>query len=103
MPLTPSQLAALKADLAANSNTVLVAGVATAIKDVPRNSDTAFDVAKWYNLVAVPAFQVYRTSVPMSEIMLNGFDWTRVDNLSVGKARIWEWMTEANPFSRAID
>jgi hypothetical protein len=31
----------------------------------------------------------------MSEIMLNGFNWTRVDNLSVGKARIWEWMFDA--------
>ena len=27
--------------------------------------------------------------------MQNGFDWTRVDNLSVGKSRIWEWMTTA--------
>jgi hypothetical protein len=25
--------------------------------------------------------------------MGNGFDWTRVDNLTVGKARIWEFMT----------
>ena len=24
--------------------------------------------------------------------MQNGFDWVRVDNLSVGKARIWEWL-----------
>ena len=26
--------------------------------------------------------------------MGNGFDWTLVDNLTAGKARIWEWMTQ---------
>ncbi len=50
-----------------------------------------------------PAFLVYRSSVPMSEIMLNGFDWARVDNLSVGKARIWDWMKESDPVNKAID
>ena len=24
--------------------------------------------------------------------MQNGFDWVEVDNLTVGKARIWEWL-----------
>ena len=50
-----------------------------------------------------PLYRVYRTNVPMSEIMLNGFDWTRVDNLSVGKARIWDWMKESDPVDKAID
>jgi hypothetical protein len=35
---------------------------------------------------------VWRTRVTQDEIMQNGFDWVRVDNLSVGKARIWEWL-----------
>lgn len=35
---------------------------------------------------------VWRSSVPQDEIMQNGFDWVQVDNLSVGKARIWEWL-----------
>lgn len=39
---------------------------------------------------------IWRTSVGQDEIMQNGFDWVRVDNLSVGKARIWEWLF-ANP------
>jgi hypothetical protein len=30
--------------------------------------------------------------------MRNGMDWTRVDNLSVGKARIWDWMTKLGAF-----
>lgn len=51
--------------------------------------------ADYFNQPASPTFFVYRTEVPVGEVMLNGFDWTRVDNLSVGKARIWEWMTTA--------
>lgn len=35
---------------------------------------------------------VWRTSVTKDEIMQNGFDWVEVDNLTVGKARIWEWL-----------
>ena len=50
-------------------------------------------IAAWCNSPAVPTFYVWKTSVQTDEIMTNGFDWTRVDNLTVGKARIWEWMT----------
>ena len=60
------------------------------------------EAAAALNATASPEYYVYRTSVPMSEIMLNGFNWTRVDNLNVGKARIWEWMISANP-DRAIN
>jgi hypothetical protein len=67
------------------------------------NLQDEHQLAALANALASPTYYVYRTSVPMSEIMLNGFDWTRVDNLSVGKARIWEWMVEANPDNRAID
>ena len=35
---------------------------------------------------------VWKSSVTQDEIMQNGFDWTQVDNTTVGKARIWEWM-----------
>ena len=44
------------------------------------------------NSVKDPVYRVYRTFVPMAEIMGNGWDWTLVDNLTIGKARIWEWM-----------
>lgn len=44
------------------------------------------------NANAAPDFFVWRRSVTLAEIHANGFDWVRVDNLSVGKARIWEWM-----------
>lgn len=49
-------------------------------------------LADYLNTATNPAFIVWRTLVSRSEIMLNGFDWVRVDNLSIGKARIWEWM-----------
>lgn len=56
------------------------------------NSDGAFNIAADLNTEASPDFYVWRTSVAVNEIMQNGFDWTRVDNLTIGKARIWEWM-----------
>lgn len=46
----------------------------------------------YFNGLSDPAFIVWKTLVTQDEIMQNGFDWTRVDNLSVGKARIWGWM-----------
>lgn len=86
--MTPEQLAALKADIAADP----------AFASTPHNSDGAFAVAAAYNLTAAPDFYVWRTSVRVDEVMLNGFDWARVDNLSVGKARIWEWMSQLGSF-----
>jgi hypothetical protein len=49
-------------------------------------------LADYLNGDADPAFIVWRTFVDRDTVMLNGFDWARVDNLSVGKARIWEWL-----------
>lgn len=59
----------------------------------PANSDGAFAIADALNKEAVPAYVVWRSAVPLDEIMRNGMDWTRVDNLSVGKARIWDWLS----------
>lgn len=80
--LTPEQLVALAADIAADPVLSLLT----------HSADHAFDVAAAYNLPNTPAFYVWKTDVPLVDIMANGFDWARVDNLSVGKARIWEWM-----------
>lgn len=41
---------------------------------------------------------VWKTSVDPNDIMRNGMDWTRVDNLTNGKARIWDWMTRLGTF-----
>lgn len=89
--LTDPQLATLKAEILADP--VLAAK--------PNNSDGNFDIAAAFNLNASPDFYVWRSSVTTDEIMLNGFDWTRVDNLTVGKSRIWEWMTSLDRINPA--
>ena len=58
-----------------------------------KNSDTAYFIAQELNKDDAVPYIVWRTNVDPNEIMRNGLDWTRVDNLSVGKARIWDWMT----------
>lgn len=75
--MTPEQLSTLRAAVLADQE----------LAAVGRN-DT--ELARLLNLPA--AFVVWRTRVTQDEIMQNGFDWVRVDNLSVGKARIWEWL-----------
>lgn len=79
--LTPAQKATLKTAIQADSalNTLYVDGNLSGLADS-------------LNAAASPAYVVWKTKVLQDEIMQNGFDWVRVDNLSVGKARIWEWM-----------
>lgn len=55
-------------------------------------------IAAWCNSPASPNFIVWKTSVSVDEIMRNGMDWARVDNLSVGKARIWDWLGRLGAF-----
>ena len=83
--LTTQQNAALKAAIIADAT----------LNALPNTIDSAFEIAAAFNTEASPAFYVWRSSVTVDEIMQNGFDWTRVDNLTIGKARIWEWMTAA--------
>lgn len=79
--LTTEQKATLKTFIQADQtlNTLLVDGNLTGLADA-------------LNATASPAFIVWKSSVTQDEIMQNGFDWTQVDNTTVGKARIWEWM-----------
>lgn len=80
--MTPEQLATLKAYIAADP----------VLSAYPMNSDGAFEIAAALNQPANPTFYVWSESVSLASIVNNGFDWVRVDNLSVGKARIWDWM-----------
>src|SRR4051812_717426 len=89
MHFTPAQRVTLAADI--NNQASLAA--ARAAKD-------ATLIANFYNVAASPAFIVWRTAVTRTEAMV-GMDWTRVDNLSVGKARIWDWMFNANAINAA--
>lgn len=77
--LTPQQQAALKAFILADE----------ALNAFPNNSDGNFHLAAVLNVEAAPAWKVWRTAVTRREILQNGFDWTRLDNLTVGKARVW--------------
>lgn len=85
MALTPQQLATLKAAILADP--VLAAK--------PLNGDGYFETAQILNTeIASPDFFVWKSNVSVLEIMGNGFDWTRVDNMTVGEARIWDFMTK---------
>lgn len=60
------------------------------------NSELAFNtIAPALNTEYSPAFWVW-TDCMVQEIIENGFIWTDVDTLTVGKARIWEWMSASN-------
>lgn len=87
--LTTAQYQALKAAILADQ----------VLSAQPNNPDGNSAIAALLNAVAVPDFVVWRTAVSREEIHQNGFDWVRVDNLSVGKARIWEWLFQDGPIN----
>lgn len=89
--LNEEQLALLKADILADP--VLSQWAATGYM--------ASEIANVYNQTAAPEWIVWKTNVDPVEIMTNGMNWTQVDNLTVGKARIWDWMTKLNTFNAA--
>ena len=90
--LDAQQKATLKAHILANVSQDVVDGIT--------NGDVG-TIASHYNGAASPEFVVWKTSVTQDEIMQNGFDWSRVDNLANGPARIWEWMFQNE--SRSVD
>lgn len=66
--LNATQLAELKTDLAANTNTVLINGVATAINAVPHGADNAQAIADWYNLLCTIDFFGNYSTVPINDV-----------------------------------
>lgn len=88
--MSPEEILAMHNAVIANpeANAILKTGNYMALKD-------------YLNSLSNPAFKIWRTNVDPVEIMQNGMDWTRVDNLSVGKARIWEWLTKLPTFNAA--
>ena len=81
--LSAAQLVALRAAIYSETDPEFV---------VYRTNGQTTLMAGWFNVTASPSHIVWRTRVTQDEITQNGFDWVQVDNLSVGKARIWEWM-----------
>lgn len=86
--LTPQQQTALRTFVAADA----------VLSAIPQNSDGAYALSDALKVIPSPAFVVWKTTVSIDEIMRNGMDWARVDNLSVGKARIWDWMGRLGSF-----
>lgn len=80
--LTPAQKTTLAAHIAASPD----------LNAIPNTWDGAYAIAELLQLPAEPAFIVWKTRVTQDEVMQNGFDWVLVDNLTVGKGRIWEWL-----------
>jgi len=85
--LTPQQRVTLAANIIASSEFDLI----------PHNENGAYMIADAYN-TPTAAFVVWKTTLSADEVMRNGIDWTRDDNLSVGKARVWEWMSRLGSF-----
>lgn len=80
--LTPEQRTTLAAHIRANTDQAVVDALAA-------RNDT--ELTRLYNLDS--AMYVWRSSVPLDEITSSeDFDWVEVDNLTSGKARIWEWL-----------
>lgn len=63
--MTPSQLAAIKADILASPD----------LNAQPNNSDGAYEIARLYNLPASPTFNVWRTDAPVDAI-LDAINWS---------------------------
>ena len=105
--LTSAQLAALKADLAANTNTVIVGGTPFAINsnDVLLSNHTGVAspeagqrVADWYNTVSSPNYWIWRHAVSRADVyntlsdLNTSWDWTTYKNQSVTEQGAWVQM-----------
>lgn len=88
--LSPQQIGTLRVACAADQ-------ACAALANAPSPDDGA--IAAWMN-TDTETFIVWRTSVTRAELMQDAaFDWTRVDNLSAGKERIWTWMFQEGPIN----
>lgn len=64
-----------------------------------RNSNDRSSMATWFNLPSTTV--VWKSSVTRDSVTVEGFDWTQVDNLSVGQGRIWDLLFDTQ--SKAIN
>ena len=82
MSLTDAQFSILAADIRGNADPDIQAAHA---------AGNHTELARLYNEDGA-AF-IWRPSIPPEEYA-SALDWTEVDNLSAGKARVWEWATQ---------
>jgi hypothetical protein len=76
--LTDAQLTTLAAAIAAETDAAFVAF---------RAANDENEMAGWLNQPST--FVVWRNSVTRAQAQASGFDWTQVDNMTTGQARIW--------------
>ena len=91
--LTPAQQQTLKACINA----------VPAWAALPNDAVSAQTIADALNQPASPDWHVWRTDVSRDDVTGDGFDWTQVDNLTAGQARIWDllFQTESGRISFA--
>jgi hypothetical protein len=77
--LTPSQLTTLKADILSIPE----------LAAQPLNDDGHFYIAAYYNVIASPAWRVWKTSVSTAEIK-DAINWTEYIGRSVGERSAFE-------------
>jgi len=68
---------------------------------LPKNRDGAYEIVPVLDQLSSPDFYVWRSNITQDEIVEAGIDWTQVDNLNNGQARIWEWLFDNS--SSSID
>jgi len=99
MPLTSAQLTALKAHIAANTNTVNLAGANVQIKDTDNNGDVNIEVAAWYNLPVADYWvwksfvrdrDIYEVTTPAPDN--TSWSWTIFIARSQGERDAWRQM-----------
>lgn len=112
--MTPTQLTALKADIAANTNTIPAgkpwtgAFAGQQVKDVPDNGDGNAAIAGWYSDSASPDYWVWNSSVSRFVIynedsdIPSSWDWTFYKNQSVTEQGAWRemFMGDSADFSK---
>lgn len=87
MALNESQRATLAADIRGSSDPDVIAALGI-------RNDT--ELTRLYNLDST--FIVWRENIEPDEYR-EALDWTEIDNLTAGKARIWEWITQNMTFA----
>lgn len=81
MALTPAQWVTLKADIAASGD----------LNTFPMDDDGHSAIAQLYNLPASPAFRVWRTNIPTSEVK-KSFVWTEFIARSAGERDAFQFL-----------
>lgn len=92
MSLTPAQLTTLKAAILAETDPAFV---------VARTDGNNEGMLAFFNAIASPAYIVWSNRLTRKQATALGFDWTQVDNLTNGQARIWDGLFDNE--ERSID